>query len=318
MGQQEQAPSGTDSKQPKDLDVGEYAESFGALKTSMSQGRDLRKRKADLKAYREQTARDKATYEDEANILANYDQVVGEQRDLIASTQRELDVQAEHMDRLNADLAQAKGDLATTRSHDESALADLKRELDAKVKASESAYNQAKRVSEQAKTRHEQAQSTSSENEMLEVLERADQQKAAAKDAFKSERDTAKRAYKKQKDAFGKAEKPLETKVDKLEDEVKQLSAAITKNRGTIAAAQQRVAYCEQVHDDPARVETLKAEIERREEQAQRMQADIDALADRRAEVKKSTGKAKGALIALAVLVVVVIVAIVVVTTRGF
>ena len=72
------------------------------------------------------------------------------------------------------------------------------------------------------------------------------------------------------------------------------------------------------MHDDPARVETLKAEIERREEQAQRMQADIDELADQRAEVKKSTGKAKGALIALAVLVVVVIVAIVVVTTRGF
>lgn len=193
-----------------------------------------------------------------------------------------------------------------------------KRELDAKVKASESAYDQAKRASEQAKTRHEQAQGTSSESEMLEVLERADQQKAAAKDAFKSERDTAKRAYKKQKDAFDKAEKPLETKVGKLEDEVKQLSAAITKNRGTIAAAQQRVAYCEQVHDDPARVETLKAEIERREAQEQRMQADIDELADQRAEVKKSTGKAKGALIALAVLVVVIIVAIVVVTTRGF
>ena len=48
------------------------------------------------------------------------------------------------------------------------------------------------------------------------------------------------------------------------------------------------------------------------------MQADIDELADQRAEVKKSTGKAKGALIALAVLVVVIIVAIVVVTTRGF
>ena len=318
MAQQEQAPSGTDSKQPKDLDVGEYAESFGALKTSMSQGRDLRKRKADLKAYREQTAKDKATYEDEANILANYDQIVGEQRDLIASTQHERDVQTEHMDRLNADLAQAKGDLATTRSHDESALADLKRELDAKVKASESAYDQAKRANEQAKTRHEQSQGTSSESEMLEVLERSDQQRAAAKDAFKSERDTAKRAYKKQKDAFDKAEKPLETKVGKLEDEVKQLGAAITRNRGAIAAAQQRVAYCEQVHDDPARVETLKAEIERREEQAQLMQADIDALADRRAEVKKSTGKAKGALIALAVLVAIVIVAIVVVTTRGF
>ena len=300
MAQQEQAPSGTDSKQPKDLDVGEYAESFGALKTSMSQGRDLRKRKADLKAYREQTAKDKATYEDEANILANYDQIVGEQRDLIASTQHELDVQTERMDRLNADLAQAKGDLATTRSHDESALADLKRELDAKVKASESAYDQAKRANEQAKTRHEQSQGTSSESEMLEVLERSDQQRAAAKDAF------------------DKAEKPLETKVGKLEDEVKQLGAAITRNRGAIAAAQQRVAYCEQVHDDPARVETLKAEIERREEQAQLMQADIDALADRRAEVKKSTGKAKGALIALAVLVAIVIVAIVVVTTRGF
>ena len=81
---------GQDAGERDFFDPEEYLGSFSALRDSMAQGRDLKKKRKALDEYKKTLDTLRKAYEDRVNIARNYDAMITDQEHIIAATNTEI------------------------------------------------------------------------------------------------------------------------------------------------------------------------------------------------------------------------------------
>ena len=81
---------GQDAGERDFFDPEEYLGSFSALRDSMAQGRDLKKKRKALDEYKKTLDTLRKAYEDRVNIARNYDAMITDQEHIIAATNTDI------------------------------------------------------------------------------------------------------------------------------------------------------------------------------------------------------------------------------------
>lgn len=298
------------------IDIDEYKRSFSALKDSVVQGHDIRKRSKELERFRAQIAADRVTHADMLDILDDYDGIVAEQRSLLDTLRAEYASKSAAEATANTELRAANEQLAALKKAHESELAAIKADHDSKVAAADASHEAAKEARKGVQSRLDAARKEdpdASANAILErELEAARGEEKRTKDTLSTVKSNARKAYRSEKQAREAAERPVQEKVDSLKAEIRRLGAELAANSEGQEKAQSRIAYCAQVQADPSQADELAASIASREADAAQMDSQLEELAHAKAASSASAGKAKlVAGVAIAVIVVILILVLV-------
>ena len=299
---------------PKGAD---YRQSFVALKDSVKQGRNIRKRERELKQLDARLSKDRLVHEDMANILENYEAVVGEQRRKLEVLKANAAHKQQQLDDTKEDLKRASDELEEVRGENRAALDALKESWSAKVETAEKAHAQAKEERRGMQAQLETAQEDSESNVELDLdtlqrkLDLARIREREAKDALDDAKGAMRRALRDRKQECEDREGPLAEQVDRLKADARRLDAEIEVGKEDQASVEKRIRYCDDIKEHPERADELAADIEQAEELAAEMRRQLAEMSEQHAAVKSSAGKAKRAVVLGVVVVVLVVVAIV-------
>ena len=103
---------GQDAGERDFFDPEEYLGSFSALRDSMAQGRDLKKKRKALDEYKKTLDTLRKAYEDRVNIARNYDAMITDQEHIIAATNTDI----QRATRVREDVERKIADAAPTSS----------------------------------------------------------------------------------------------------------------------------------------------------------------------------------------------------------
>lgn len=297
------------------FDPEEYFESFSALRSSMSQGRDLKKKRKALDEYRKTLETLKASYADRVHIARDYDEVVREQEIIIKSTLEELKVAERKRDDIMGKISDANDALADLKRRQERERRPFEEELDRRNAELASAKDELRQVKAQRDSLDlfddESAQVQASEVAHEHIVDRVNDKLEAAK--------SAQRAAQKALDAREKEER---SKVKKAQDTIKGLNGdkekadkRIEELEKKIAASHDRIAFCAYVIEHPEETASMLDRIEENERTAAQMDAQIESLAASHARSKAASGKAK-IVVALVVIVLALFIAFFIFVSR--
>ena len=289
------------------------AESIGALRDSIGQGRELKAREKDRADLANKIDNDREELADRDDILANYQSLVFEQDQIIARSTQDRD-------RLKAELSQVVAETEETAD----ALSRMRDYNDVQLQPLEAALGRAQATADQAKNdeRSRKSELNAAESEVrraeagddattararLDVVRTAHDEAVARSNAAKEALAEAQRAYDTLKDQVEQAEAPLERAIDDLEKRTEDLKAEITRLGDTISAASKRRQYCDSVYQYPAETEKLRSSVMADEAALDRLDEENDELRDRLAESKKKSVKAKVLIVGIVVFVIVLI-----------
>ena len=307
-----------------------YLASFGALKDSVVQGGAIRKKARELQKYEEQTQAFRDTLADQEHILADFDAVVAEQRELQASLQQQFEGKSSENIRVQGELERAQESLAGLRADNQAYLEQLQVELDARVDAAaaqhEAAKEQRKAVQAQLdgakaalKDEGEEPspQATAKVGELAAQTDAAKASERDAKDALSETRAQAKRAYRDEKQAREADEQPLKDAIDDAKAALGKLETELEANKDEQEKVQRRIGYCMQVGEHPEQADELRERIAQRDLHASRLRAEVDDMGREHAQTKRSARKARTAAIVAGAVLAVVVVAVVAIVLSG-
>ena len=104
--------SGQDAGERDFFDPEEYLGSFSALRDSMAQGRDLKKKRKALDEYKKTLDTLRKAYEDRVNIARNYDAMITDQEHIIAATNTDIQRATRAREDVERKIADANEELA--------------------------------------------------------------------------------------------------------------------------------------------------------------------------------------------------------------
>ena len=103
---------GQDAGERDFFDPEEYLGSFSALRDSMAQGRDLKKKRKALDEYKKTLDTLRKAYEDRVNIARNYDAMITDQEHIIAATNTDIQRATRAREDVERKIADANEELA--------------------------------------------------------------------------------------------------------------------------------------------------------------------------------------------------------------
>lgn len=291
------------------LDAEEYLDSFSALKTSMSQGHDLRKKRKALEEYRKTLETLKTAHEDRTNIAQNYDALVAEQQKIIADMSNAIEKTKKNAAGIDTKIDEATDALTQLKRDQEEAKKPLEDELSRRVTAYDSAKDELKQVKAQRDTLDLFDGATddlsASEAAHDQVVESVDDKRDAAKAAL----NEAQKALDAREKTDKRAQKNALDEIKKMNNEKEKLvqeAAALQKN---LDAANDRIVFCGYVKAHPDETVAMQNRIEENEKTAEDMDEQIAQLASVHKKSKAASSKARAVVIgAIAFIVIVVIV----------
>lgn len=311
-----QADRMQDADRREPFDAEDYLVSFSALKESVAQGRDLKKKRKALDEYRKTLATLEAAYEDRVNVARDPEAIVREQEHIVAATNDEIDKAAKKRAGVEKRIAEANESLSKLKE-------DMARERKPYVDELEL------RNAELAAAKDELRQ-VKSQRDSLDLFEgdpERDQASEAAHDAVvekvNGKYEAAKAAQRSAQKALDAKEKEERSKQKRAQDGIKQLNDEkekverhIEELEKRIFVANERIAFCAHVLDHPEETEEMRSRILGNRETARQMAQQIDRLAAIHEKSKASAKKARMVVIGAAIVVILIVVAIIVFLNR--
>ena len=307
---------GQDAGERDFFDPEEYLGSFSALRDSMAQGRDLKKKRKALDEYKKTLDTLRKAYEDRVNIARNYDAMITDQEHIIAATNTDIQRATRAREDVERKIADANEELAELKRRQARERKPLEEELDYRNAELASVKDELKQVKAQrdsldlfdgdspaaARTEAVHDAVVDKVNDKLEGAKAAQRSAQKALDAReKEERSRQKRAL--------EGITHLNGEKDKADKRIEELERHL-------ASARERVAFCEHVIAHPEETRTMAARIAENEQTAATMEAQIGALESRHAVSKAASGKARAVVIVAAVAFLVFIIFLVVISNR--
>ena len=305
------APSETalDSKKaPEDFFVAEeYGDSFAALMESMAQGRDLKMKRKALEEYVKTLDTLKAAYNDRLNIAANYDAVVSEQQKIVAESSACVDECKRKSEEIQSKIAEKDDEIARLKVSQGEAMKPL-----------QDALNRHEAIVSDTKTELKQAKA---QRDSLDMFENPQEDGEAQQDMHSSivaeietKLDNQIAAVKADQKAIATQEKSDKAALKQVADAIKALNyekEKIAKEASgfqkKVDDANNRIAFCQHVKDNPEETESMKLRIAENEKTAAEMSAQIEQLASVHEVSKAASSKARTVVIVAAIAVVIFI-----------
>ncbi len=317
------------------------AESFGALKDRTVSARELKDRRRAHDQLSQQIQDDEARLADNRYILANFEAEVAHQNDIIGENQKALNAQTAQIKTLKQRYDQTKSDLSRMKkehkklektyeqrrdeAHD--ALTASKRalaDIQAQARKAELAISDAQRDIMSLQVKADQSQDSAEKSKALSEIESLNVKLAQSKDdlvsleprqsAAQTKRaqdqavyDGAAQALKDVKSKNDDDERALEKQLKEIDNDIDAGNEKAASLRKNIEAAQDRIAYCQEVKENPTTTEELARAIEQDRDTAEQIQSDIAQRETVHRDLKKRSRKA----VAIIVLIAIAIIAIV-------
>lgn len=298
------------------FDAEEYLGSFSALGTSIAQGRDLKKKRKALDEYKKTLDTLREAYNDRVNIARNYDAMLTDQEHIIAATNTNIERATDAREDIERKIADANDSLAELKRQQAKERKPLEEELDFRNSELASVKDELKQVKAQrdsldlfdgspasaAQTEAAHDAVVDKVNDKLEIAKAAQRSAQKALDAReKEERSKQKRAL----DGI----KHLNGERDKADKRIEELESRL-------AAARERVAFCQHVIEHPEETQAMAARITENEKTAAAMEAQVSSLESEHALSKAASGKARALIIAAAIIFIAFVIFLFVISNR--
>ena len=291
----------------------EVTQSFGALKASISQGRELKAREKELDVLMEQLHAERQELADRDNILANYAMLASEQQAII---DQNVAVRSER----KAQLAQESARVEELSA----SLARMKEFHAAQIQPLSETLGRARAAADQAKNdeRSRKSELSAAESELRKADDQsveiaAAQQRVASmayedararSDSAKARLQDAEKAYEVARKQYDGEEAPLQKNIDELTESIESLKSEIADLEATIDAAHDRKLYIEDVYGNPAETEKLRDDVMAIEADKARMDEENEELRYQLEESKDKAKKAKLLMAGIGALVLIIII----------
>lgn len=298
------------------FDAEEYLESFSALGTSMAQGRDLKKKRKALDEYKKTLATLKQAYDDRVNIALNHESILVDQEHIIAATNSDIERATRNREEIEAKIAEANDDLADLKRRQAKERRPLEDELDLRNAELASAKDELKQV----KAQRDSLDLFDADSPAVASTEAAHD---AVVDKVNGKLEAAKAAQRSAQKTLDAREKEERSKQKRALDGIKHLNGdkekaekRIEELEKRLAAAHERVSFCEYVIEHPEETEAMAARIEENERTAAAMEAQVSSLESKHALSKAASGKARAVVIVAAIAFVIFIIFLLVISNR--
>lgn len=290
------------------FDAEEYMNSFSALKDSMAQGRDLKKKRKALEEYNKTLDTLKKAYEDRVNIANNHDAILNDQKHIIGATEAEIEKANRSKEAIEAKIATANDAIAKMRKESAREKKPFEEQLDLRNSELASAKDELKQVKAQRDSLDlfDESGSSSARAEAAHdaVIESVSEKFEAAKSA---QRDAQKALDAKEKEERAKLKK-MQDGIKHLNNDMEKADKRIEELEKRLAACHERIAFCEHVLAHPEETAAMHDRILENQRTAAQMSVQIDSLASKHQMSKAASGKARIVLaVAIAFIVIMVV-----------
>lgn len=286
----------------------DYLSSFSALKDSMAQGINLKKKRKALAEYNKTLDTLKEAYRDRVHIAQNFDGVMADQAHIIDATKKELEHAEKTREEIERKISAANEALSTLKQEQAQQRRPLEEELERRNIALASAKDELKQVKAQRDSLDlfddDSSQVADSEAAHDAVVERVSDKYDAAK--------AAQRAAQKELDLREKKERAQQKKslddIKRLDSEKSECAKHIDELEKRLAAAHERSAFCQHVIEHPEETRSMEERIGENERTAAAMNEQIAQLASAHERTKAASTKARAIVITAAIVVIVFLV----------
>jgi len=294
----------------------EVSESFGALRDSISQSRELKAREKELEVLADRLHADREELRDRDDILANYAGMAAEQQAIIDENVRVRGDRKSQLSSIMSQTDETQAALDRMRQYHASQLQPIETQLGSARAAADQAKNDERsrkselsaaeselRKADDASIEIATAQQRHAQSAYNEAKTRSESMKAQLKEAEKAYEVTRKK-FEGEQAPLAKSIEELNAQADALQNEIADLEAAID-------AAVERKQYIEEVYHNPAETEQLRADVAAYEEDQRKMGEENEQLRVRLEQSKDKAKKAKivvGAAIAIVVIIVLILI----------
>ena len=290
--------------------------SFVALKDSIGQGRELKAREKERDSFGEKLAADQEELADREDILANYNDRIAEQDDIIYQATYQREALKAELSHVTAQQEEAADSLQRMRDYHDSQLEPVEAMLGrAKATAEQAKNDERSRKSELNAAETERRKAEGSDDAAMafakyEVTQQAYEEASARSEAAKEALDKVQKQYDDLKEQVEQAEAPLERSIDDLSARAEELKGSVAELAETISVARKRRQYCDMVYQYPEETAKLRESVEADEEIARQMDIENDELREQLAESKEHSKIAKIGIAAVILVIIIIIIAV--------
>ncbi|MBQ9003868.1 MAG: hypothetical protein IJ087_18635 [Eggerthellaceae bacterium] len=296
--------------------------SIAALRDSIGQGRELKAREKELDELNEAISADNAELDDRDYILANYNQVVAEQDAIIADRTAQRDARKNELAQFSAQLEETTAALERMREYHATQLQPLETDLGhARAVADRAKNDERSRKGELSAAENELRRANDNDANTMAIAQHQQTQAAydearRVSEQAKSQLANVQRAYDDARAQADQAESPLKTQIEDLTNRVERLKTEINQLGEEISTASKRRQYCDTVYQYPEETARMHAEVAEAERVASKMSSDNEVLRGQLAVSRRKSKKAKIAIAIVIVLVIVIVAAFIIVGQR--
>lgn len=282
----------------------DYLESFAALKDSMTQGYNLKKKRKALSDYNKTLDTLKDAYRDRVHIAQNFDAIIADQTHILKATNDEIERAMAAREGIERKIADANESLTRLKQEQARERRPFEEELERRNAELASVKDELKQV----KAQRDSLDLFDADPDRVSESEAAHD---AVVNKVNEKFESAKAAQRSAQKALDMREKKERAQQKKSLDDIKRLNSEkddagkrIEELERRVTAAQERAAFCRHVMEHPEETQAMQERIASNEQTAAVMSEQIAALESTHQLSKEAAKKARAIVIVAAIVVV--------------